>query len=380
MYMPLDPVSLAQELIRCPSVTPDNAGVLEVLENSLKTMGFTCHRLVYEGDGSHRVENLFARLGTGGPHICFAGHTDVVPVGDAAAWKYPPFAAEIHDGYLYGRGAEDMKSAVAAFVAAVSAGEWNGSISLLITNDEEGPAVNGTRKALQWMQENGHIPDVCIVGEPTHPTKLGEMIKIGRRGSAVFQLVVEGKQGHVAYPHLAENPVTALVEMLYRLKNTPLDAGTDFFQASNLEVTSIDVGNAASNVIPAAASARFNVRFNTRHTGQSVCGWVKNICDDVGAKYALHHHITGEAFLTPPGEFSALVAGAVREVTGVTPELSTTGGTSDARFIKDYCAVVECGTTGRTSHMVDENVAVVDIVKLAEIYRLVLERFFAVGS
>lgn len=377
-----DPVALAQELIRCPSVTPEDAGALDVLRRVLEAAGFRCERLNYSGDGSYPVPNLYARFGERKPNFCFAGHTDVVPVGDAAAWRFDPFGAVIADGYLYGRGAEDMKSAIAAFAAAAievaaAAGEGlNGSISLLITGDEEAEAINGTRKVLATLAERGERLDACIVGEPTNPTRLGEMAKIGRRGSISATITVLGTQGHVAYPHLADNPVPRLLAVLNAL-GRPLDEGMDFFQPSNLEITSIDVGNPADNVIPARATAKVNIRFNPQHTIASLREWIETVCREHGGRHEVAFRITGEAFLTRPGPLSDLVAAAVKEVTGAEPELSTTGGTSDARFIKDFCPVVEFGTTGRTSHKVDENVAVEDIRRLSRIYRTILTRYFA---
>ncbi|MCC7259887.1 MAG: succinyl-diaminopimelate desuccinylase [Alphaproteobacteria bacterium] len=376
----IDPVSFAQQLIRCPSVTPDNAGVLDVLAGALESLGFCCSRQTFSESGTAPVENLYAKLGSGAPNLCFAGHTDVVPIGNRADWKHDPFGAEIDGAMLYGRGAEDMKGAVAAFVAAVAQyiahNKPTGSISLLITNDEEGPAVNGTRKMLEWMKAQGEVIDACIVGEPTNPQELGEMVKIGRRGSMSATLTVIGTQGHVAYPHLADNPVTKLVTMLHLLKSEVLDEGTDYFQPSNLEVVSVDVGNKADNVIPAKATATFNIRFNDRHTSSGLKGLIRQLCDKVGGEYRLDFRVSGEAFLTKPGPLSTLVSEAVKKVTGKTPQLSTTGGTSDARFIKDYCPVVEFGTTGRTSHKVDENVAVADLRMLSEVYLEILRTYF----
>jgi succinyl-diaminopimelate desuccinylase len=377
--MTIDPILLAQELIRCPSVTPRDEGVMAVLEKHLKSLGFTCQRMVFSDAPGEPTENLYARLGTAQPNLCFAGHVDVVPPGDKAAWSVDPFSATIKDGWLIGRGAEDMKGAIASFVAAVSAfaaKPFTGSISLLITGDEEGPAVNGTRKMLRWLKSKGEVLDGCVVGEPTNPTKLGEMAKIGRRGSAYGVLTVKGKQGHAAYPELADNPVTRIVAMLHALKTAKLDEGTDFFPPSNLEITSVDVGNATGNVIPAQAEARFNIRFNDRHNAQTIEAWVRERLNSVGGNYDLRWRVSGEAFVRPPGALSAIVQAAAKEVTGLTPVLSTTGGTSDARFIKDICTVVEFGTTGLTAHAVDERVRVEDIVNLTAIYRKILERFF----
>ncbi len=375
----IDPITLTQELIRCPSITPTDAGVMAVMEKHLKSLGFVCHRVTFSDAPGEPTENLYARLGTAQPNFCFAGHVDVVPPGDRSAWSVDPFSATIKDGYLIGRGTEDMKGAIGAFVAAVSefvAKPFGGSISLLITGDEEGPAVNGTRKMLPWLKERGEVIDACIVGEPTNPTTLGEMAKIGRRGSAYGHLIVKGKQGHAAYPQLADNPVTRVVDMMHGLKHTKLDAGSDFFPPSNLEVTTIDVGNATGNVIPATAEARFNIRFNDQHNAASIEAWVRKELDATGGEYDLRWRVSGESFLTPPGRLSAIVQAATQEVTGIEPVLSTTGGTSDARFIKDICPVVEFGTTGSRAHAIDERVKVDDLVNLKTIYRKILERFF----
>jgi len=379
----IDAIELARALIRCPSVTPDDAGALGELERVLGGLGFRCHRLRFEEDGTPPVDNLYARLGTGGPNLCFAGHTDVVPVGDRAAWTVDPFGAELKDGRLYGRGASDMKGAVAAFTAAAArfldrrGGAFGGSISLLITGDEEGPAVNGTVKVLQWLKDQGETLDACLVGEPTNPNAVGEMIKIGRRGSLTGVLTVRGQQGHVAYPHLADNPIPRLVRMLDALVTPELDRGNDHFQASNLEITTVDVGNPATNVIPAEARAVFNIRFNTEHTGDSLSTWLRRTLDGVGGGYQLDIAVGSEPFLTPPGPLSALLTQAVEDVTGRTPELSTTGGTSDARFIKDHCPVAEFGMIGQTMHKVDEYVSVAELDMLGRIYERVLDGYFA---
>ena len=375
------PLALAQALIRCESVTPADGGALDVLQGALETLSFTCHRLPFEESGTARVDNLYARRGEAAPNFCFAGHTDVVPTGDRRVWTREPFAAQVEDGVLYGRGASDMKGAIAAFVAAVArfgaAGTGTGSISLLITGDEEGPAVNGTRKVLDWLGDQGETLDVCLVGEPTNPEEVGEMVKIGRRGSLNGTLRVAGRQGHVAYPMLADNPLPRLVALLDALLALKLDEGTDHFQPSRLELTSIDVGNEATNVIPAAAAARFNVRFNDRHTGASLERTIRACLDAVGAPYDLATQVSGEAFVTPPGRLSAIIAESVAAVTGKTPTLSTTGGTSDARFIKDHCPVAEFGLIGRTMHRTDECVPVEAIERLADIYLGILERYFA---
>lgn len=379
--MTIDPVALTQDLIRCPSVTPADAGALGVLQRLLEGMGFVCKRLVFEEAGTDPVDNLYARLGTGSPNFCFAGHTDVVPVGDSAAWTVDPFGAEIINGKLYGRGTSDMKGAIAAFTSAVKSfldrnGAPDGSISLLITGDEEGPSINGTRKVLDWMQANGEVIDACLVGEPTNPRTMGDMMKIGRRGSVTATLTAYGAQGHVAYPHLADNPLPRLTKALSMLADSPLDEGTPHFQPSTLAITTIDVGNPASNVIPAKGTAKFNIRFNDLHTPKSLEAHIRDVLEEVGGTWDLKMAVSGEAFLTPPGALVATVAGAVTAVTGKTPELSTSGGTSDARFIKNFCPVVEFGLVGQTMHKVDEHVDVADIRTLAAIYDRVLADFF----
>jgi len=379
-------LQLAQSLIRCESVTPNEAGTLDVLTRALKPARFTVWRLNFKEDGTAPVDNLYARVGEGPPHLCFAGHVDVVPPGDPALWSHPPFEAEIANGRLYGRGAADMKGAIACFAEAAidyvrSRGrELEGSISLLITADEEGPSINGTRKVLHWMKEQGERPDHCIVGEPTNPMRIGEAIKIGRRGSLNGKIKVTGTQGHVAYPHLARNPVKGLIKVLSRLYDQPLDYGTAYFSASNLEVTSIDVGNSTTNIIPASAEARFNVRFNDRHEVEALKELlreqVRAALSDSGlyAEVAFEPH--AESFLTEPGPLDALLSEAINDVTGLTPSLSTDGGTSDARFIKDYCPVVEFGLTTATIHKADENVAIAELEQLTAVYRRFIELYF----
>ncbi|MDP1626349.1 succinyl-diaminopimelate desuccinylase [Parvibaculum sp.] len=381
---PYDPLDIAVELIRCPSVTPNDGGALGVLEKWLTPLGFKCERMRFSAEGTPDVDNLYARLGSGHPHFCFAGHTDVVPVGQTDAWSVDPFAADIKDGRLYGRGAADMKSAVASFVAAaerISREGFQGSISLLITGDEEGPGINGTRKMLEALAARNETIDHCIVGEPTCVEKLGDMIKVGRRGSINGWLTVHGTQGHVAYPHLADNPVPRLLEMLRRLDAHVLDEGTDHFQPSNLEVTTVDVGNTATNVIPGSAQATLNIRFNDLHTGASLDKWMRGLLDavtaEMGGSYSFKTSISGEAFITQPGPFSALIAEAAQDVTGIVPELSTTGGTSDARFIRAYAPVVEFGLPNATMHKADENTGVSEIRQLADIYETVLRGYFA---
>ena len=381
---PYDPLEIAKELIRCPSVTPEDAGALAVLERWLAPLGFTCERMRFSAEDTPDVDNLYARFGTDAPHFCFAGHTDVVPVGDEAAWTADPFGAEVRQGRLYGRGAADMKSAVASFTAAaerlVREG-FKGSISLLITGDEEGPGVNGTAKMLETLAARGETIDHCLVGEPTSVDKLGDMVKVGRRGSINGWLTVYGTQGHVAYPHLADNPMPRLLEMLRRLDAQVLDEGTDHFQPSNLEITSVDVGNTATNVIPGVARAVLNIRFNDRHTGAGLDLWMRKVLDavtqEMGGRYEFTTKISGEAFMTEPGDFSALIAEAIEKVTGITPELSTTGGTSDARFIRAYAPVIEFGLPNATMHKADENAGVDDITRLADIYEAILRGYFA---
>ena len=367
-------------MIRRPSITPEDAGALGVLQQALEKLGFTCHRLSFTDTDTPPVENLYARIGTGSPNFCFAGHTDVVPVGDQNSWSVDPFGGNIIDDVLYGRGATDMKGAIAAFVEAVSRlidrEGVSGSISLLITGDEEGPAINGTKKVLDWMEKNGETIDVCLVGEPTNPSRLGEMIKIGRRGSLTGSLTVKGMQGHTAYPHLADNPIPRLIKMLDAIVSFELDNGTEHFQPSNLQLTTIDTGNPAANVIPAQVKAGFNIRFNDLHTGASLKKWLRGQLDAVGGQYELDVKISGEAFLTAPGEFSALITKSVKESTGIEPELSTSGGTSDARFIKDHCAVAEFGLVGQTMHKVDEQISVSDIRTLTNIYTDILDGYF----
>ena len=371
------PLPLAMDLIRCPSITPEDAGALDVLESALNQLGFTCHRLPF-GD----VDNLYARLGEQAPVFCYAGHTDVVPVGDRAGWSVDPFEAKVETGILIGRGASDMKSSIAAFVAAVARYlekqdvTSKGSIALLITGDEEGVATHGTVKVLDWMKQKGEQLDHCLVGEPTNPLEFGEMVKIGRRGSMNGVLTVHGTQGHVAYPHLADNPVPRLLKTLSALCGHTLDNGTPHFQPSNLEVTSIDVGNQATNVIPASATARFNIRFNDLHTPASLEEWLRDIIDEHAGTHEFKCAASGEAFVTEPGMFTDLIAAAIKKVTGRTPELSTTGGTSDARFIKNHCAVAEFGLVGKTMHKIDEQCRLDDMEALTEVYRTILDGYF----
>ena len=381
-----DPVALTQALIRCESVTPADGGALGVLEAALNPMGFTCERRVFSEPGTPDIDNLYARRGHGGQNLCFAGHTDVVPVGDAAGWSAPPFGAVIKDGILYGRGAVDMKGAVACFIAAThrylqAHPKAPGSISLLITGDEEGPSINGTVKVLDWLSARGEKIDACLVGEPSNPRALGDEIKIGRRGSLNGEIVVHGRQGHAAYPAKADNPVPKLVRILDRLATQEIDTGTASFEPSNLQMTVIEVPNTATNVIPAQAKAKFNVRYNDLHTRAGIENWVRLQCEaaarGMDARYEVAFSGTGDVFLTKPGPLVATLSAAVRAVTGRTPALTTGGGTSDARFIQAYCPVVEFGLVNATIHQVDERVPVADLEQLTQIYQRFISGFFA---
>lgn len=377
-----DPVRLSQELIRCPSVTPVDEGALDVLQGYLEALGFTCHRQIFSEDGTLDVDNLYARIGEAAPNICFAGHTDVVPIGDIADWTVDPFGAEIKDGILYGRGASDMKCAIACFATAAArvlearGGKVPGSISFLITGDEEGPSINGTRKMLDWLKERGELLDHCLVGEPTSAETLGDMVKIGRRGSMNASIEVYGTQGHSAYPQLADNPIPRLLEFLTAVNAEVLDSGTDHFPATNLEITTVDVGNPATNVIPATAKGRVNIRFNDCHTGDSLSAWLQKCRAELADDSTMNISISGEAFLTAPGKLSDLISRAIRDVREIEPELSTTGGTSDARFIKDHCPVAEFGMLNATAHKVDEHVSIGEIVVLCDIYEKFLNGYF----
>ncbi|MBO6846861.1 MAG: succinyl-diaminopimelate desuccinylase [Maricaulis sp.] len=378
--MTLDPVSLAQRLIQRPSITPVDAGALDVMQDALEQLGFSCRRYRFED-----VDNLYARLGKAEPCFMFAGHTDVVPPGDEAAWSKPPFDAETEDGVLWGRGAADMKGALAAMVAATSRyladNQLPGSIAYLITGDEEGKAINGTKKVLEALAEEGERFDHCLVGEPTNPHQLGETIKSGRRGSLNCTLVARGRQGHVAYPERAENPIPPLLAVLDKLLARTLDEGHHPFQPSNLEVTTIDVGNPTTNVIPAEARANFNIRFNIKHTGDELSRWIYDevaLVDlDFEGTIEPNIHVTGEAFLTPAGAFTTLLQDSVEAELGRRPSLTTGGGTSDARFIQLYGPVAEFGLVGATMHQVDERVPVSDIESLTRIYTRILDRYFS---
>lgn len=379
----LDPATLAAELIRRPSVTPKDEGAIDIVASHLEDLGFTCHRLVF-GDGGDAIVNLYARHGEGRPNLCFAGHTDVVPPGAPEAWSLDPFGAGLRDGALWGRGAVDMKGAIAAFIAAAQ--HWlagrepgsDGSISLLITGDEEAAGVNGTKKVLEWLAARGERLDACLVGEPTSASVLGDMIKIGRRGSLTGRLTVHGVQGHTAYPQLADNAAHRLVAMLHALTSAELDRGSEHFQPSTLQVSTIDIGNPAANVIPAEARAVFNIRFNDRWNGDSLKNWLEERLDmaDCGGRHTLDISISGESFLASPGIVSDPLAEAIRRVTGRSAEFSTTGGTSDARFIHPYCPVAEFGLVGQTMHKIDERVDLADLAALTEIYQTFLELFF----
>ncbi|MEQ6203001.1 succinyl-diaminopimelate desuccinylase [Sulfitobacter sp. HNIBRBA2951] len=379
---PIDPAELTAALVRCPSVTPEDAGALDILHALLTDAGFSC---AWANRGG--IRNLFARWGNAGNTKTFGfnGHTDVVPIGDEAAWTMPPFGAEIKDGRMYGRGTTDMKSGVAAFAAAavdfVRDTPPDGSVVIAITGDEEGESVDGTLALLEYMENNGERMDVCLVGEPTSPNTMGEMIKIGRRGSMTIKFRVVGKQGHSAYPHRANNPLPAMMRLMDRLASHELDKGTDHFDPSTLAVVTVDTGNPATNVIPAECSAAVNIRFNDTHSGASLTAWIEEevaaIRQSFGIEIETQIKISGESFITPPGDLSAMVSNAVESVLGVTPELSTTGGTSDARFVKSHCPVVEFGLVGQSMHEVDENVEVAQIHQLKTIYTRILQDYFA---
>ena len=375
----IDPVSLTRDLIRRPSVTPADEGAMDVLERALTGLGFHCRRMKFED-----IENLYARRGTASPNLCFAGHTDVVPTGSTEAWSSAPFEAEVKDGILYGRGAVDMKGGIAAWVAAVSQilaeGEVPGSLSFLITGDEEGPALHGTKRVVEALMAEGEVIDACVVGEPSSQHALGDMIKIGRRGSLNTWITVHGKQGHVAYPDRAANPVPVLARLVARLADHPLDDGYEAFQPSNLELTTLDVGNTATNLIPAGARGRLNIRFNPNHTGESLMAWLNAEAGkaqaESGLRIELEHLHSGDAFLTQTGPFVTAVQDAVEASTGRRPEASTTGGTSDARFIRAMCPVLELGLVGQTMHQIDERAPVAEIEALAEVYRAVIGTYF----
>jgi succinyl-diaminopimelate desuccinylase len=385
-----DALSIARDLIRCPSVTPADAGALAVLEKALAAAGFTCHRVTFSEPGTADVDNLYARIGTDGPHITFAGHTDVVPPGDESAWSVGAFSGEVKDGFLHGRGAVDMKGGIACSVAAVlehlaandgkPRADRQGSISFLITGDEEDVSINGTIKLLKWAAERGEKFDHCVLGEPSNVETLGDTIKVGRRGSQSGTLYVDGVQGHVAYPHRAANPVPDIARLIVAISDEPLDHGSAQFQASNLEFTSVDVGNTANNVIPGQARAKFNIRYNDNHTQASLRELVETrltkACGNRIRARIVWEPSNSNVFVTKPGPFTELAVSAIEEVTGRKPELSTSGGTSDARFISSYCPVIEFGLVGQTMHQVDERVPVRDLERLTKVYRGILARYF----
>ncbi|MHC4040287.1 succinyl-diaminopimelate desuccinylase [Bradyrhizobium sp. 23AC] len=386
-----DALSIARDLIRCPSVTPEDAGALGVLEKALTAAGFACRRVTFSEPGTADVDNLYARIGTEGPHITFAGHTDVVPPGDESAWSVGAFSGEVKDGVLHGRGAVDMKGGIACSVAAVlehlaandgkPRNDGKGSISFLITGDEEDVSINGTIKLLKWTAERGEKFDHCVLGEPSNVETLGDTIKVGRRGSQSGTLYVDGVQGHVAYPHRASNPVPDISRLIVAISDEPLDHGSAQFQASNLEFTSVDVGNKANNVIPGEARAKFNIRYNDNHTQASLRELVETrltkACGNRIKARIVWEPSNSNVFVTKPGPFTDLAVSAIEEVTGRKPELSTSGGTSDARFISSYCPVIEFGLVGQTMHQVDERVPVKDLEKLTQVYRGILTRYFA---
>ncbi|MET0941795.1 MAG: succinyl-diaminopimelate desuccinylase [Mesorhizobium sp.] len=394
MSLPTDPAANLAILIRCPSVTPAEGGALAALERLLEPMGFSVERPVFSEEGTPSIENLYARLSGNGPHLMFAGHTDVVPPGDEDAWTHSPFSAEIADGHMYGRGAVDMKGGIACFLAAVARhletkGKPRGSISFLITGDEEGPSINGTVKLLEWAAGQGEKWDASLVGEPTNPEQLGDMIKIGRRGSLSGVVTVVGRQGHAAYPHLADNPVRGIVTLVESLLAPPFDEGTRDFQPTNLEVTSIDVGNTATNVIAAKATAAFNIRFNDKWTAETIQAEIHNRLDRAASRRRLRpgkeepiefelqwRDRPSPVFLTRNDRLIETLSGSIKAVTGRAPALSTSGGTSDARFIKDYSPVVEFGLVGQTMHMVDERVSLADLEALTRIYERFLQDWF----
>jgi len=378
----MDATSLLQALIRFPTITPHDGGAQDYLASHLSKLGFVIHPLPFEGLGSYPVENFFARLGSSSPHILFCGHMDVVPSGDEGAWTHPPFAGDIADGKIYGRGASDMKGNIAAFIAALSLflkqnPSFKGSISLLITGDEEKDSINGTARVLEWMKDHGHIPDAALVGEPTNPNAMGDEIKIGRRGSLSGTLTVDGVQGHVAYPHNADNPLPRLIGLLKALTDFKFDEGSDFFSPTNLEVTSIDVGNPAGNVIPSRGVAKFNVRFSDQWTAKTLESKIRAVLDGCNTDYTLTTTSNAQSFLTARGAWTDLVSRAVADVTGRTPAQTTHGGTSDARFIAPFCPVVECGLINKTVHQVDEHCRIEDLDICVKIYHQILKLYFA---
>ena len=381
----INELQLAKELIKFPTVTPIDAGIMKFMEKQLKKLGFKTRILKFKEKGNATVKNLYARLGNKNPNFCYAGHLDVVPAGNLKDWTVNPFKPKIKKGYLIGRGANDMKSSIAAFISAISSfiesnRRFNGSISLLITGDEEGVAINGTKKVVEYLKSKKEKIDFCLVGEPTNPNKLGEMIKIGRRGSMNGQLTVIGVQGHVAYPHRANNPSTTLVQILNELKDLKFDRGTKNFQPTNLEITKININNTADNIIPGLANASFNIRFNNKHTSNSIKKKinkiVKKICNKTKSKYKINYTISGEAFITKPDSTTYMIQNVIKKITKIKPKLSTTGGTSDARFIRKISPCLEFGLVGKTMHKVDEAVSITDLKKLSLIYSNILKNYF----
>ena len=381
----INELKLAKELIKFPSITPVDAGIMKFLEKNLRNLGFKTKILEFKEKGFHPVKNLYARLGSKEPNFMFAGHVDIVPPGNIKDWTINPFRPSIKNGHLIGRGANDMKSSIAAFVSAVSTflsknNKFNGSISLLITGDEEGDAVNGTKKVVKYLKKEREKINFCLVGEPTNPNKLGEMIKIGRRGSLTGKLTIFGLQGHVAYPHRANNPSTTIVEILRELKNIKFDKGTNNFQPTNLEVTKININNTADNVIPATAEATFNIRFNNKHSSKSIKKKLNKIFNKINkkfkSKFKIEYRVSGEAFLTKPNKTTFMIQNIVKKITKINPKLSTTGGTSDLRFIKEISPGLEFGLVGKTMHKVDEAVSLKDLKKLTKIYFNILDNYF----
>ena len=376
----MDVLEICKELISCPSVTPEEGGAITYLEQQLTKLGFTCHPLIFIDKRSPAVTNLFAKYGEGRPHLCFAGHTDVVPPGDSNRWLFPPFKATVHNGSVFGRGACDMKGAIACFLAAVAQfinhNQFKGSISFMITGDEEGIAINGTYKVLEWLEKHKEIPDVCLIGEPTAETEAGDTVKIGRRGSLTSTITVYGKQGHVAYPHLADNPIPRMLELLNELDSTVLDQGDDFFDKSNLEITSIDVGNPTTNMIPSRIIADIAIRFNTRHKSQDLKNWLTQTVEKHASNYHIDTVVSGEPFISKEHPLHDIVRKAIKEVCGVFPNVTTSGGTSDGRFIQRYCPLIELGLPNTSAHQINEYVALTDLDRLKSIYLRVLEMFF----
>ncbi len=384
-----DPIILTQNLVKCPSVTPKEAGALDIVENHLSSLGFKCTRLPFSGNSSYEVDNLFATIGSTGKHIAFAGHTDVVPPGNESSWKYPPFSATINNDKLYGRGSEDMKSNIACFISATNEFiskngiDFGGKLSFIITGDEEGEAINGTQKIMEWTKKNKIVFDHCIVGEPTSNKIVGDKIKIGRRGSINFFIKVKGVQGHTANGHRAQNPVHFLIKLLDKLITKPLDEGNEYFLPTSIQIPTIDVGNTAFNVIPEYATATINIRFNNNHTGDSLINWLQNNIDQIfknidNANCTFSSELSASSFINKPGDLSKIISNSFTEITGknTEPELATDGGTSDARFIKNYCEVVELGIRNQSLHKVDEYVYLSDIKDLHSIYLRILENYF----